>query len=76
MAGGELFIDLEYRRYAEIPVPAVHPASPAAQEARDGLRRADALARLRTVAADRGNDGAAITGAQLRDLLTALGLDE
>ena len=72
----ERVIDLEHSRYADREYEGSRPESPAAQEARDGQRRADALARLRAVASDRRNDGAAITGAQLRDLLTVLGLDE
>jgi hypothetical protein len=72
----ERVIDLEHSRYADREYAGPVPESAAAQEARAGQRRADALARLCAVASDRRNDGAAITGAQLRDLLTVLGLDE
>jgi len=67
MAGGELFIDLEHCRYAEIPAPAVRPESRAADEQLAADQRRMALQRLKLRAA---------TDGVIADLLTALGLDE
>lgn len=68
MASGELFIDLEYKRYAEIPVTAPRPESLAAGEQSRAERQAAGIARLRARAAQ--HDELA------RDVLAAMGLDE
>lgn len=72
----ERVIDLEHSRYCDRPYEGALPESAAAAEQERALCRERAVSRLRAVASDRRNDGAAITGAQLRDLLLALGLDE
>jgi hypothetical protein len=72
----ERVIDLEHSRYCDRPYEGALPESTAVADQARSEQQHRALQRLRAIASDRRNDKRAVTGAQLRDLLLVLGLDE